>query len=112
MNLDSGENGNLSYIPYMPNIEVTFQGVKKLVDGLDAKKSPEPDNNPGILKLIPNEAADFLKVIFKNSLTTSEIPDDRRMANITPLHKKEIKVIHYTIGQFHSHKFPVSFLSI
>ena len=77
----------------MPNIEVTFQGVKKLIDGLDSKKSPGPDNiSPGTLKLIPNEAANFLEVILKNSLATSEIPDDWKVANITPLHKKGVKI--------------------
>ena len=92
VNLDSDDNGNLSNIPNMPNIEVTFQGVKKLIDGLDSKKSPGPDNiSPGILKLIPNEAAKFLEVIYKNSLATSEMPEDWRMANITPLHKKGAK---------------------
>ena len=29
VNQDSGDNGNLSTIPHMPNIEVTFHGVKK-----------------------------------------------------------------------------------
>ena len=92
VNLDSDDNGNLSNIPNMPNIEVTFQGIKKLIDGLDCKKSPWPDNiSPGILKLIPHEVAKFLEVIYKNSLATSEIPEDWRMANITPLHKKGAK---------------------
>ena len=92
VNQDSGDKGNLSNIPNMPNIEVTFQGIKKLIDGLDSKNSPGPDNiSHGILKLIPHEAAKFLEIIYKNSLATSEIPKDWRMANITPLHKKGAK---------------------
>ena len=92
VNLDPDDNGNLSNIPNMPNIEVTFQGIKKLIDGLDSKKSPGPDNiSPGILKLIPHEVAKFLEVIYENFLSTSEIPGDWRMANITPLHKKGAK---------------------
>ena len=64
VNLDFGDCGHLSNIPLMPNIEVTFQYVKKLIDGLDSKKSPGSDNiSPGILKLIPNEAANFLDIM-------------------------------------------------
>ena len=92
VSLDSGDCSHASNTPHMPNIEVTFNGIKKLIEGLDSKKSPGPDNiSPGILKLIPNEAASFLEVIYKNSLATSEIPDDWKMANITPLHKKGAK---------------------
>ena len=76
----------------MPKIEVTFQAIKKLIDGLDSKKSPGPDKiSPGKLKLIAHEVAKFLEVIYKNSVATSEIPEDWKMANITPLHKKGAK---------------------
>ena len=37
VNLDCDDNGTLSNIPNMPNSEVTFQGIKKLIDGLDCK---------------------------------------------------------------------------
>ena len=58
VNLDSGDCSHFSNISLIPNIKVTVQGVKDLIDALDCKKSPGPDNiNPGILKLIPNEAA-------------------------------------------------------
>jgi len=43
-----------------------FKESKKLIDGRDAKKSQGSDNiNPGILKLISNDAANFLEAIFK-----------------------------------------------
>ena len=76
-NLDSGDCVNLSNIPIMPNIEVAFQCVIKLIDGLDSRKSPGTDIiSPGILKLIPNEADYFLEIIYSNSLATSEILED------------------------------------
>ena len=63
-NLNSDENGSSSNIPQMPNIDVTSQGVKKLIDGLDSKKVPESDSiSPRPLKLVPNETAHFLEVI-------------------------------------------------
>ena len=37
VNLDSGDNDNPSNIPQIPNIEVSFQGVKNPIDGLDAR---------------------------------------------------------------------------
>ena len=73
----------------MPDIDINYQGIKSLIDGLDPSKAPGPDNiSPRLLKLIPNESANFLEIIFKCSLSTAEIPDDWRMANITPLYKK------------------------
>jgi len=82
----------LSNISLIPNTEVTFQGVKDLIDALDSKKSPGPDIiSPGILKLIPNDAASLLEITYKNSLATSEISEDWKMANITPLLKKRVK---------------------
>ena len=76
----------------MPKIEVTIQDVKKLIDRIDSKKSPVPDTiRPGILNVIPNEAASFLGIMYKKFLRTSEIQEDWKMANITPLHKKGAK---------------------
>ena len=70
MSLDYGNCSHVSNIPYMPNIEVTFYGIKKPIDGLDSKKSPGPDNiSPGILKLISNKAASFLE-LFSNIRNT------------------------------------------
>ena len=70
MSLDYGDCSHVSNIPHMPNIEVTFYGIKKLIDGLDSKKSPGPDNiSPGILKLISNKAASFLE-LFRNIRNT------------------------------------------
>ena len=113
VNLDSDDNGTLSNIPDMPNIEVTVQGIKNLIDGLDSTTSPGPDNiSPGILTLIPHEVTKFLEVIYTNSVAISEIPEDWRMANITPLHKKGAKIIHLSIDSSHSLQFPANFLSI
>ena len=88
-----GSEGNDSplIIPPMLDINITWQGVKKLIEGLNSGKSPGPDDiSPKLLKLIPCEAASFPKVIFENSLRTSEVPDDCNLANITPLYKKGI----------------------
>ena len=88
-NLDSDVHSNPPNTPQMPDIDIHYQGIKSLIDRLDPSKAPGPDNiSPRLLKLSPNESANFLEIIFKCSLSTAEIPDDWRMANITPLYKK------------------------
>ena len=75
--------------PHMLVIDISFSGVKALVDGLDVSKAPGPDNiSPKLLKLVPEEASLCLKLIFETSLRRSEVPRDWKKASITPLYKK------------------------
>ena len=73
----------------MIDINITWEGVKKLIGGLDSRKSPGPDDmRPKLLKLVPIEAASFLNLIFENSLRASEVSVDWKVAKIAPLYKK------------------------
>ena len=92
--LESGRNENPSNFPLMPDFDITWQEVKKLIEGLDLSRSPGPDDIcPNLLKLIPRITAYFLKVICKNSLRTFENPKDLNAASIIPLNKKGLRSI-------------------
>ena len=68
----SEANDSPSIVSPLLDISIAWQGVKKLIEGLNSGKSPGPDDiNPRLLKLIPCEAASFLKVIFENSFRAS-----------------------------------------
>ena len=77
--------------PYvdLPIFTVTVPGVSKLLAELDQTKSTGPDElSPRILKESRSEISEVLCFIFNQSLTTGEIPDDWRMANVCPIYKK------------------------
>lgn len=73
----------------MPNIEITEEGIEKLILELDVSKSPGPDGvSARDLRMIAPVAAKYLQVIFTQTLNESNIPDDWRKANICPIFKK------------------------
>ena len=83
---------NVNSFPDMPDILVTEPGVLKLLSSLDAKKSMGPDNiSPLVLKEARNEIAGILTFIFNQSLSSGQVPDDWRLANVFPLYKKGAK---------------------
>jgi len=73
----------------MPPITVTASGVYKLLSSINTAKSVGPDGiSPCILNEAANELTPVLTYLFSKSLSTGEVPDDWRLANIFPLHKK------------------------
>jgi len=78
-----------STYPDMPDITITEPGVLKLLLMLDPNKSLGPDNiPPRVLKEVSSEIAPILISIFNQSISCGTIPDDWRLADIFPLHKK------------------------
>ena len=78
-------NGDCS----LNEIAVTEEQVKKLIDGLKENGAPGPDGFPPIvLKILRDEIAVPLTILFQKSLDDGQIPDDWRDANITVIHKK------------------------
>ena len=76
-------------IPPLHNITISVDGVKKLLSTLDSSKSCGPDNIPAhILKHCCDEIALILTVIFTQSLSSGNLPDDWLTANVTPIFKK------------------------
>ena len=75
--------------PRMPPINITVEGVQKLYDKLNPYKAPGPDNlQHRILKELSYQIAPVLCNIFKVSLRTGIVPDDWKLANVTPIFKK------------------------
>ena len=65
-------------------------GIKKLLDNLKPHKASGPDSiPPTVLKELSNEIAPILQIIFQISLTTGQVPDDWKEANVAPIFQKE-----------------------
>ena len=71
------------------DIDITVNGVKKLLDGLNPYKASGPDNiKPRLLKELSDVIVPILTTIFRLSYETGEIPDAWRTALVTPAFKK------------------------
>ena len=73
----------------MGDITVDPKGVAKLLDGLNVHKAPGPDGlNARVLKECSNEISPILALIFNESLTRGDVPDQCRQTNVSPVFKK------------------------
>ncbi|KAF1472608.1 hypothetical protein FQV18_0007885, partial [Eudyptula minor novaehollandiae] len=65
------------------------EAVNDLLCHLDAHKSMGPDGiHPRVLRELAKELAKPLSIIYQQSWLTGEVPDDWRLANVTPIYKK------------------------
>ena len=79
----SGQYNNID------DIDITENGVLKLLQNLNPNKAAGPDNiTPRVLKELATSVAPILTIIFRASYQTSEIPEIWRTANICPVYKK------------------------
>ena len=75
--------------PSIEPIEISVQGVQKLMSRLNVKKASGPDNvTCRFLRELSIELAPVLRAIFIQSLDTGEIPEDWSQALVTPIFKK------------------------
>ena len=71
------------------DLDITVNGVFKLLIGLNTSKAPGPDNiTPRVLKELAPDIAPILTVIFNHSYQTGEVPLVWKSANICPIYKK------------------------
>ena len=71
------------------DINITENGVHKLLKNLNPNKAAGPDNiTPRVLKELATHIAPILTIIFRCSYQTSEVPDIWKSANICPVYKK------------------------
>ena len=71
------------------NINITEEGVKKLLLSLDPNKACGPDGiSPRLLKIVAEEVTPALTLLFRNSYQTGTLPLDWKLAHITPVFKK------------------------
>lgn len=76
--------------PPMPPINITINGVEKLLNNLNPNKASGPDNIPiKIMKQTSKQTAPILTTIFQKSMDTGNIPSDWLKANIVPIYKKK-----------------------
>ena len=63
--------------PDMPNIEVNWKGVHKLLKGLKTFKATGPDSIPAfILKAAADQLAPILTGLYQTSLNSGQVPSD------------------------------------
>ena len=78
-----------SLYPDIEDISIDPNGVKKLLDRLNAFKASGPyDLNARVLKECSAEIAQVLACIFNQSLIHATVRDDWRQANVAPIYKK------------------------
>ncbi|RMC05281.1 hypothetical protein DUI87_18468 [Hirundo rustica rustica] len=66
------------------------EAVKELVRCLDTHKSMGPDGiHPRVMRDLADELVKPLSIIYQQSWLTGEVPDDWKLANVTPIHKKD-----------------------
>ncbi|KAF4792237.1 hypothetical protein TURU_123236 [Turdus rufiventris] len=65
------------------------EAVRELLSHLDVQKSIGPDGmHPRVMRDLADELAKPLSIIYQQSRLTGEVPDDWKLANGTPIHKK------------------------
>ena len=76
-------------IPTCSDINITEEGVRKLLQNLDPNKACGPDGiTPRLLKMIAEEITPALILLYRNSYNSGTLPLDWKMAYITPVFKK------------------------
>ncbi|RMC18978.1 hypothetical protein DUI87_03577 [Hirundo rustica rustica] len=61
----------------------------ELLSCFDDHKSMGPDGiHPKVMKELTDELAKLLSILYQQSWLTGEVPDDWKLANVTPIHKK------------------------
>ena len=78
--------------PIMPDINITINGITKLLLNLNPSKASGPDElKPRLLKELAHEISPILCIIYQKSLDTGEVPTDWRTAHVSPIFKKGSK---------------------
>ncbi|KFO57589.1 RNA-directed DNA polymerase from mobile element jockey, partial [Corvus brachyrhynchos] len=65
------------------------EAVRDLLRHLDPHKSMGPDGiPPRVMRELADELTKMLSIIYHQSWLTGEVPDDWKLASVTPIHKK------------------------
>ena len=112
-NLENIPNKGRSPYPNMPNIQVTEQGVHKLLKHIKPHKATGPDKIQGrFLKEMALEITPAITYLFNKSLELGRVPKDWLDAHSVPVFKKGEKIDDQITGQFHSPVSSVKFWNI
>ena len=78
-----GEEGLLQ------KIQVGVEEVKEQLGNLRVDKAPGPDNmQPRVLREVAEQVSEMLTDIFNSSMESGQVPENWRVAKVTPLFKK------------------------
>ena len=73
----------------MPGIELSTSGVQRLLDNLKPRKASGTNSTPPkVLIELSSEITPLSEMIFRCSLTTGQVPEDWKEANVAPIFKK------------------------
>ena len=73
----------------MPPINITEEGVRRRLKGLNAHKAAGPDNlKPIVLKELADIIAPVVTRLYRASLKQAKTPDAWKEAHVTPVFKK------------------------
>ena len=76
----------------LTKVECSIDEVECYLNKLDTNKSPGPDNiSPHILKRCSKQLAPSLTSLFNDFFATGTLPQDWKIANISPIHKRNSK---------------------
>ena len=79
---------NLDAAEKMSKITFSEDGITKLLRNIKSDKSPGPEDIPArVLKEVAVSVAPFLKIVFEKSLSEGRVPNDWKIANVTPIFK-------------------------
>ena len=80
----------VSIIPDMAeDLDTSEANILKLLEDINSSKSPGPDRiSPRILKEARNVLASPLSYLFSKSIAMGKLPEDWKLAYISPIHKK------------------------
>ena len=80
------------YTSELTDIEVTSEEVRKLLQDLNVNKATGPDGiPPRILSLAATELSIPIAILFQKSISTGSLPNEWKMAHVTPIFKKGSK---------------------
>ena len=84
-----GENEEMESLN---DIDITEEKVKLVIENLKEQSASGPDGiPPRVIKEMKSELAGPLTMLFRRSMETEKIPDDWRVAEVTPIFKKGSK---------------------
>ena len=87
--LDAMPDKGPSPHPDMAPIVITVNGIRKQMANLKVNKATGPDDIPArFMKECADQLSPILAQIFQQSITTGQVPDDWRRANVVPIFKK------------------------
>ncbi|KFO62345.1 hypothetical protein N302_02806, partial [Corvus brachyrhynchos] len=65
------------------------EAVRELLSRLDVHKSMGPDGiHPRVMRELADELEEPLSIVYQQSWLTGEVPDNWKLANVMPIHKK------------------------